>query len=130
MENNQINIDPVANQQMPQSVQPVYNAPVKKNSVLKKVLMIIGGIVLGFIVFWFLAYFIATAGSNKLVCKSAEGKITIMYKDNKITGYKAVGMTYDLEGQKLVAETYGIEYYLVAFEEWFATNTTGTCVRK
>ena len=34
--------------------------------------------------------------SDKLVCKSDEGNITIMYNDKKIKGYTANGITYDL----------------------------------
>ena len=61
---------------------------------------------------------------EKLVCKSKEGNITIMYNDNTITGYTAVGITYDLDGQKEIAKQIGVEEYIKA---WFSENMTGTC---
>lgn len=63
----------------------------------------------------------------KMVCKSGEGSITIMYKDGKLTGYTAKNIEYDLEGQQKVAELMGIDAYLSSFNEWFENNTTGVC---
>lgn len=65
--------------------------------------------------------------SDKLVCKSDEGNITIMYNDKKIKGYTANGITYDLEGQQKIAEQIGVDEYLSQFKDWFSNNTTGTC---
>ncbi len=47
-----------------------------------------------------------------------------MYNDNTITGYTAVGITYDLDGQKEIAKQIGVEEYIKA---WFSENMTGTC---
>lgn len=94
---------------------------------MKKVLMIIGGIVLGFAALFIVIFAITSATSNKLVCKSDEGNITIMYNDKTITGYTANGISYDMDGQKKVAEQIGIDSYITQFKQWFSTNTTGSC---
>lgn len=93
------------------------------------VLTIISGITLAIIVFVVALFMIVSFTSKKLVCKSAEGNITIMYNDETITGYTASGVTYDLDGQKQVAERIGIESYLEQFSTWFKTNTTGSCTK-
>ncbi len=95
---------------------------------LKKVLMIIGGIVVGILILAILIFVIVSATSEKLVCESNEGNITIMYTKDNITGYKATGgLTYDLDAQQKVAEQIGVEEYINQFKTWFSTNTTGTC---
>lgn len=69
--------------------------------------------------------------SKKLVCKSAEGNLTLIYNDEEIIGYTATGrLSYDLDGQKAIAKRIGIEAYMNEFEIWFKTNTTGSCERK
>lgn len=89
--------------------------------------MIIGGIVVGAIVLGVIIFNIVAWTSNKLVCKSDEGNITIYYNDKNITGYKASGLSYDMDAQKQVAEQIGIEQYVEDFSTWFSTNTTGSC---
>ena len=42
--------------------------------------------------------------SKKMVCKSEEGNITLMYNDKTIKGYTAKNITYDLVTQKQYAE--------------------------
>lgn len=50
-----------------------------------------------------------------------------MYDENRITGYTAVGINYDLDGQKKYAEQVGVEAYINEFATWFKNNTSGTC---
>ena len=50
-----------------------------------------------------------------------------MYNDKTITGYTANGISYDLDGQKEIAEQIGIDSYITQFKQWFSTNTTGSC---
>lgn len=94
---------------------------------MKKVLMIVGGIVIGFVILFVVIFFAISASSKKLVCKSNEGNITIMYNKKEITGYTANGISYDLDGQKEYAKTIGINEYIEEFSEWFSNNTTGSC---
>lgn len=94
---------------------------------MKKVLMIIGGIVVGIVVLGVVIFAVVSLTSKKLVCKSDEGNITLMYNKKTITGYTAKGISYDLDGQKEIAEKIGIDAYLEQFKTWFRTNTTGTC---
>lgn len=94
---------------------------------MKKILMIIGGITVATVVLAVTIFFFVSKTSEKLVCKSKEGNITIMYNDNTITGYTAVGITYDLDGQKEIAKQIGVEEYMNQFKAWFSENTTGTC---
>lgn len=94
---------------------------------MKKTLMIIGGIFISFIVLGIIIFVLVSATSKKMVCKSKEGNITIMYNDNNLTGYTASKISYDFDGQKKYAKQIGIEAYLNEFATWFSNNTTGTC---
>lgn len=96
---------------------------------MKKVLMIIGGIVLGAVVLGCAIFALVSMTSSKMKCKSSVGNITIMYNDEKITGYTASGMTYDMDAQNEVVERLGIEKYLNEFSDWFDEHTDGTCKR-
>ena len=94
---------------------------------MKKVLMIIGGIVVFFVVLGLAIFIGVSATSKKLVCKSSEGNITIMYNKKTLTGYTAKDIKYDLDAQKEYAEEIGIDNYIDEFSDWFSTNTTGSC---
>ena len=96
---------------------------------MKKTLMIIGGFVVGIIILWVIIFSIISATSKKMVCKSDEGNITIMYNDKTLTGYTANGISYDYDGQKEYADKVGVDAYLTEFATWFSNNTTGTCSR-
>ena len=98
---------------------------------MKKLLMIIGGVVVVAIIAGVAIFLFVSKTSSQLVCKSAEGNVTIMYNDTDLTGYTSGnGLSYDLEGQREVARALGIPGYLDAFESWFLENTTGSCTRK
>lgn len=112
--------------QQTQYTQPGQPIKPKKNK-LMKILAIIGGIVVGFIVLFIVIFSITSASSEKLVCKSDEGNITIMYNKKRITGYTATGMSYDLDAQQDVAKVIGIDAYIKEFDNWFRSNTTGYC---
>ena len=94
---------------------------------MKKVLMIVGGLVLGLVVIGAVVIFIVTGTSKKLVCKSPEGDITIYYTDKAITGYSSNGVSYDLDGQKAVAKQIGTAAYVEEFKDWFESASTGSC---
>ena len=94
---------------------------------MKKFLIFLGTITLIAIIVFVVLFFVVWSTSEKLVCKSDEGNITIMYNDKTITGYTAHNITYDMDGQKKVAERIGIEEYIEQFKVWFESNTTGTC---
>lgn len=94
---------------------------------MKKVLMIIGAIVLFFVILGVIIFSVVSFSSKKLVCKSDEGNITIMYNSKTITGYNANGMTYDFDDQKEYADEIGVDNYIEEFDSWFRSNTTGTC---
>ena len=96
---------------------------------MKKVLMIIGGLVVGIIILFIAIFVITSANSKKMECKSKEGNITILYNEKTITGYTASGISYDFDGQQEYADQVGIEAYLDEFATWFSNNTTGTCTR-
>lgn len=94
---------------------------------MKKILMILGGIFLFIILAFIVAFLIISFTTNKLVCESNEGNITIMYTDKTISGYTASGLLYNLEDQKEYAEEIGIDNYIAEFSTWFSNNTTGSC---
>ncbi len=96
---------------------------------MKKVLIIIGGVVLGFAVLGIAIFAIVSLTSQKMKCTSSVGNITLMYSDNTISGYTATGMSYDFDTQKQYAQSIGVEDYLDEFEDWFEENTDGVCTR-
>ena len=108
--------------------QPAPQKP-KKNKLIM-ILAIIGGFVVGVILLFVVIFSITSANSDKLVCKSKKGNITIMYDDTRITGYSATGMSYNLDEQKKVAEKIGMDNYIIQFNDWFISNTSGSCTIK
>ena len=106
-----------------------YNQSLSKSKKNNLVLLFvgIGAFIVGFVIIFVAIFFFAFNNSDKLVCKSAEGDITIMYNDETITGYTAIGITYNLDEQKQVAEQIGTDAYVEQFTTWFSTNTSGNC---
>lgn len=95
---------------------------------MKKVLMIIGGVLLGLVTLGCVIFAIVSLTSHKLRCESSRGDITIMYNDDGITGYNANGISYDMDEANIYVKSIGgIENYLVEFNDWFVENTSGTC---
>ena len=134
------NVNPQNNQFYQQSniQQPINNGvgnnngtmnntvPKKKNPVAI-ILMVIGGIVVGIVIIFVIIFSVVSKTSDKLVCKSDEGNITIMYNENGITGYTARGLSYDMDEQKEYAKKIGMDAYITEFNTWFSTNTSGSC---
>ena len=105
--------------------------PAKKSSSGTVVIVIIVVVVLALVAVAVLFLLGVIGSSSKLVCESSEGNITLLYNEKEIVGYTSTGrLSYDLEGQKAIAERIGVEEYMYEFEIWFKTNTTGTCKRK
>lgn len=98
-----------------------------KNNNIIKMLVIMFGCFIGIVILIIGIIFVVSSNSKKLVCKSNEGDITIMYNDDSIFGYTANGISYDLDGQKEYAKIIGVEAYLEEFSVWFKNNTTGSC---
>ena len=93
--------------------------------------MIVGGIFLGIGVIIAAIFIFVSSSSNKLVCKSSLGNITLMYNDKALTGYTTSGsITYDYDTATAYVEKNGIEAYMVQFNMWFATNTDGKSIEK
>jgi len=125
--------------QAPVAQQPIYNqqynAPTNQPYNQKqggkkgtKIFLIIIGILAFVAVAVFLVFYFLDKNSSKLVCESNIGNITIYYNENEITGYKTSGsITYDLSGQQEVARQIGVDLYMQQFDNWFRTNTTGSC---
>lgn len=104
------------------------NQPVKNSkNVIVIVLAVIGGIVVFLVVLIIAIFSLVSASSNKLVCTSNQGDITIMYDDSKIVGYTVKKARYDMDQQQKIAEQIGIDNYISQFKTWFETNTTGKC---
>lgn len=97
---------------------------------MKKILMIVGGVVVSIFALVAIIFTVVSLTSSKLVCESPEGNITLMYNSETITGYTAVGVSYELDEQKMYAKQVGIEAYLEEFSLWFSNNTSGQCVYK
>ncbi len=141
MDNNENNINQQP-EQIEKTVENPTSEPVaqpqpvqqpKSNKTLKIVLIVIGALFGGLILFIVAIFLIITLfvnSSSKLVCTSKEGNITISYNDKTITGYTANGITYDFDGQKLIADRIGSEEYIKQFDVWFRTHTSGTCINE
>ena len=108
---------------------PVPSAPkgVKKSSKILIIVIIVMAVIIlpiiaivGVMVFSYNHY-------DRLVCKSKEGNITLLYSEEGIVGYTASGITYDEEQGKAYAKKIGINSYIVEFNQWFIENTTGSC---
>ena len=112
--------------QMPSNANYYQGEPKKP----KKALKIVGSVFGGFILLGILIFIIVSLTSEKLICKSSEGNITIMYNSKTITGYKASGITFDMDIANGQVSEIGINQYLEAFKEWFRTNTSGSCEQK
>ena len=97
---------------------------------MKKTLMIMGGILVGLVMMIVIVFSFVSMTSNKLVCKSPEASITILYNEKNVTGYTTKNMSYDKEGQNKYAEQIGITAYIEEFSMWFKNNTTGSCEKK
>ena len=65
--------------------------------------------------------------SKKFVCTSNEGNITLMHNESGLVGYLASGIDYDFDTQKEYAREMGINSYLNEFNNWFMSNTSGSC---
>lgn len=130
MDMNNQNQNPMQEAQYQQNLNASYAQEPKHKSPIMKVLAMLGSVavgIVGVIVLVFAVISVVSANSNKLVCKSNEGNITIVY-DDEIVGYIAEGMSYDYDQQKSIAEQIGIQSYLDEFKTWFETNTTGSCL--
>jgi hypothetical protein len=115
------------NQPLPNNINSNNQNVKKSKNTIIIALAIIGGFIVVIIILLVAIISIVSSNSNKLVCKSNEGNITIMYDDSTINGYVATGITYDFDQQKEVANQLGIDSYISQFTTWFETNTTGTC---
>ena len=126
--NSEVSNDQVVNiavEQNANSTQQQLDKP--KNSIAIKIFAIIGAIVVAFVALFVAVFAIVSNSSEKLVCKSSQGNITIMYNEETISGYTAAGLSYDLDGQKKYAEQIGVDSYLQEFSYWFKSNTDGSC---
>lgn len=100
-------------------------ALVRSKGGVNKVLGVILGLI--FIIMVVVLLSIASINSNKLVCTSKEGNITINYSATEVIGYTSNGIKYDLDEQQEVSKRIGVARYVVDFTSWFESNTSGTC---
>ena len=97
---------------------------------MKKLYLIGCGIVILAVILMNIFVFINRENSsNKLVCQSNNGNITIIYDEDTIIGYTAKEYTYDLLSEKNRAEQMGIDKYIKEFSNTYATSTLGTCTK-
>ena len=95
----------------------------------KSVVIIIGGVVA--LIFLIIAItFISYSSSNKLICKSSIGNITLFHDETNITGFISRNIPFDKEGQKYYVTKVGLDKYLDEYQYWFLRNTDGSCERK
>ena len=133
----------------PEHNQPAHTHPVNNNVPVNKpaqpsgkkkksnplvIILIVGGVfllgIVGIVALVLMLILNVSNNSNKLVCESKEGNITLMYDDSGIIGYTQMGIEYDLDGQQKYAEKVGVEAYLDEFTDWFEKNTSGTCKKE
>lgn len=104
------------------------NVEKKKNNASILIIIVVCSLVtlFGFI------FIILNDKSNKLICKSERGNITIIYDDEIITNYKSVVvnnsqfvMNYDYS-VKLIRK-YGLAEFLDALKKLFEEDSNGSC---
>lgn len=115
------------NQQSCASLQLVDSSKNKDIKILVIVGVVVVSFIVGLVVLVIMLFLNVFDSSEKLVCKSNEGDITIMYNESGITGYMANGMSYDLDSQQEYAKKVGIDTYIIEFNNWFISNTSGIC---
>ena len=121
---------PIASAPSPAAAQQYYGPPIQSEGSQKsskKPWIIIGVVLGGLILLIILLVTIFSSTSEKLVCTSPEGNITIMYNDRTLIGYTTRGIEFDLDEQQGVAARIGISQYLSDFSAWFRDNTSGSC---
>ena len=124
--NNKIEETNQTNSQQTSQISNNQLQPKKTNKGVLIIAVLIGCIGV-FVTIFIIIFTMMSANSEGLVCKSKEGNITIMYKNNEIIGYTAVGITYNLDKQKEYAKKVGIDAYIKEFSTWFSNNTSGKC---
>jgi|GEM_PF-3684986 len=99
-----------------------------KNNV-KKICMIVGGIVLVAVILVVAAFSFMNATSKKIKCSTSNSSITLYYNDESLVGYEVVNMEFDLDYAKNIVNTVGIDEYIDQFEEVLEDDYSGVCER-
>ena len=98
----------------------------KKHSKILYIILIIIVIIITLLATLFL---VLSSNTNKLICQSNKGSITLLYDDKTIKSYTAKnGISYDINEQRKIAEQIGMSEYIKNFNNWFRQNTGGTCI--
>lgn len=123
------NIDSSYNQNISfdQSINSTQKPQRNNKKILFIILGIVGCVIVGFIILIIKLISGISSNSDKLICNSSVGKITIMYNESGIIGYTAIGYSYDLDGQQKYAKEVGMDAYITEFNNWFVSNTSGSC---
>lgn len=127
VETNNQNLNPQTNNNQNDTNQVYLQKRRNENKIIILIIAIVFGCIAVFITLFIIAFSLLTANSEKLICKSDKGNITIMYRNNEIVGYKAFNMSYDLDKQKEYAKLVGIDAYIKEFNTWFSNTTSGSC---
>lgn len=104
--------------------------PRKKNNIIILVVVVVIIFIVAIISLVGVLFINVSNSSNKLICQSKEGNITLMYNSQELIGYTTSGMKYDLDEQKEYASEIGINAYIEEFKNWFENHTTGTCKKQ
>ena len=97
---------------------------------MKKFLKLLGVVFVVSIIIAIVGSLIISLTSKKMVCEADNIKITIMYNNKTLTGYKLYTTSdydYDLDSQREYAEKIGVDKYLDELSTWFSENTNGAC---
>lgn len=98
---------------------------------MKKTFNIIGIALIAVIMVFGIILFVRNISTDRIVCKSSSGNITIYYDDDSLLRYTTTGkIYYNFENQKAYASKIGIESYIDQFDDWFVNNTKGSCKNK
>ena len=100
---------------------------VPQNRVLVILISIFAIIISLFVASYLIISSLGLNNYDKLICESDQGNITLMYGESGVIGYSSLGISYDFDEQKDLAEEIGINTYIEQFKLWFETETTGTC---
>ena len=90
--------------------------PRKKNNIIILVVVVVIIFIVAIISLVGVLFINVSNSSNKLICQSKEGNITLMYNSQELIGYTTSGMKYDLDEQKKYASEIGINAYIEEFK--------------
>lgn len=109
----------------------IQQTPIKKSNTKKIIAIVICFLfifVIGFIGIILFTFSVVDKNSDKLICTSSKGSITIYFNGDKIQGVASSNIPYERNIEDSKSRNMGQKEYMNAYSTWFTEYTTdGTC---